>query len=165
MPVDVSDDAGSGAAASIRRAAERLLDLLGCAGAELSVLLCGDAAIRALNRDWRGKDRATDVLSFSQLEDEDGRVRAARGRLRIAPGDNLGDVVISVDTARRQASDGGWTLEEEMNRLLLHGVLHVLGYDHERGAREAARMWAEEARLSAALVAEGMPCARDASDR
>jgi probable rRNA maturation factor len=160
MPVDVSDSAASGTAASIRRAAERLLSLLHRPKAELSVVLCDDAAIRELNRDWRKKDRATDVLSFPQAEDD-----AALHAGRKAPADaSLGDVVISVDTARRQAHEGGWTLEEEMNRLLLHGVLHLLGYDHERGTREAARMRAEEARLSAALVADGVPCARETGE-
>jgi probable rRNA maturation factor len=168
MSVDVSDRAASGMSAEVRRAADCLLELLGRAADELSVVLCDDAAIRALNRDWRGKDRATDVLSFPQLADESGAVRLGGTRSsrsqRNVPGENLGDVVISVDTARRQAKAGGWTLEEETNRLLLHGVLHLLGYDHERGGTEAARMRAEEARLSAALIAGGVPCAREASE-
>jgi rRNA maturation RNase YbeY len=70
-------------------------------------------------------------------------------------------VVISVQTARRQARAGDWTLQEELNRLLLHGVLHLLGHDHERGGPSAERMRAEEARLSSALVAGGVPCARE----
>jgi len=185
MSVDVSDTAASGASKGVRAAAEHLLELLDCPNAELSVVLCDDAAIRALNRDWRGKDRATDVLSFSQVEDTPRSVHAGRrspravhnpagasragpGRRgtvpRNVPGESLGDVVISVDTAHRQAREGGWTLAEEMNRLLLHGVLHLLGYDHERGGEEAARMHAEEARLSAALIEHGVPCAREASD-
>lgn len=142
MPVDVSDATESGAGAALGRAAERLLVLLGRTKAELSVSLVDDPRIRKLNREWRGKDRATDVLSFEQ---DDPAI--------------LGDVVLSIDTAQRQADDGGWTLEEELNRLLLHGVLHLLGYEHERGGEEERRMKAEEARLARALVDAGHPCA------
>jgi probable rRNA maturation factor len=145
----VSDASASRGSAEIRVAAERLLEMLFLADCELSIALVDDPAIRALNRDWLGIDRATDVLSFSQRE----------GRRRPRRGESLGDVVISVETARRQAGRGGWTLEEEVNRLLVHGLLHLLGYEHERGGVEEARMKAEEARLSAALVAAGFPCA------
>jgi probable rRNA maturation factor len=97
---------------------------------ELSVALVGDAAVRRLNREWRGKDRPTDVLSFPQ---------EARGRL-------LGDVVISLDTARRQAREGGWSLAAELRRLLAHGLLHCLGHGHERRT-DARRMAAAERKL------------------
>ncbi len=73
----------------------------------------------------------------------------------------LGDIVISVETAAEQAARGGWTLEEELGRLVLHGLLHLLGHDHEAGPAEAARMSAEEQRLAAALVDAGLPCARE----
>lgn len=92
-----------------------------------------------------------------------GDSRAEPCAANAAPADEplLGDVVICVDAARRQASQGGWTLEEELNRLLLHGVLHLLGHDHEQGGEPAARMHGEERRLSEALVAAGFPCARE----
>jgi len=76
----------------------------------------------------------------------------------------LGDVVISVETAGRQARRGGWSLEEELNRLLIHGLLHVLGFDHEQGEAEQARMKAEEARLAAALGAAGFGCASEETE-
>jgi probable rRNA maturation factor len=95
----------------------------------LSIALVSDREMRALNRRWRGQDRATDVLSFPLQE----------------PG-ILGDVVISVDTARRQAREGGWPLSAELRRLLAHGILHCRGYDHE-DAKDARRMAAAERRL------------------
>jgi probable rRNA maturation factor len=108
---------------------------------ELSVLLVDDFAITGLNLQYRGKDRPTDVLSFYQAESQAER------------GDLLGDVVISVDTAKRQADERGKNLDEEMDLLLAHGILHLLGYTdytddsarcmHERAAEiigpEAAR--------------------------
>lgn len=136
---------GSGIAArSVKRTAEALLEALDEKGSALSLSLVNDAQIRKLNRIHRGKDRPTDVLSFP-LAAPDAR-----------PGEGerlLGDVVISVDTARRQAAEYDATLEAELNRLLIHGVLHVMGHDHEEpGERE--RMRAEERRLAAAI---GLP--------
>ena len=95
--------------------------------------------MRRLNHDYRRKDRTTDVLSFP--------MREARGPLTPL----LGDVVISLDAAAKQAKAGGWSLEEEVIRLLTHGVLHLLGYDHERGAAEAARMRRKERAVIKAL--------------
>lgn len=85
--------------------------------------------MRSLNRTYRGLDRPTDVLSFSQLE---GQGTAARKL--------LGDVVISWGAARRQAGEFGHALDVEMKRLLVHGILHLLGYDHEAGEDEAGEM-------------------------
>jgi probable rRNA maturation factor len=79
-----------------------------------------DAAIHALNRDWRGLDKPTDVLSWPLAEDAPAGTE-----------DALGDVVISLDTARRQAQARGWTLEEETALLLVHGILHLLGHEDE----------------------------------
>jgi probable rRNA maturation factor len=127
----------AGLATSLGRSARRLLAGLGLDGAELSVLLVADGEMRRLNRDWRGKDRPTDVLSFAQGEGAGA-----------APDGLLGDVVISVDTARRQAHTGRRPLGREAERLLVHGLLHLLGYDHERSAREAARMKRKERELT-----------------
>jgi probable rRNA maturation factor len=96
--------------------------------------------MRRLNRDWRGKDRPTDVLSFAQREGAGG-----------APRGLLGDVVISVDTARRQAAERAAPLAHELDRLLIHGVLHLLGYDHEHSAAEARRMQRRERQLARRL--------------
>jgi probable rRNA maturation factor len=124
--------------ATIARRASRLLGLLGMRGAELSIVLCDDAFIRTLNREFRGFDRATDVLSFSQ----DG---AGAGGSTL-----LGDVVISLETAARQARRRRGGLLEEATALLVHGVLHLAGHDHER-AREAREMAALADRLEKEL--------------
>ena len=128
-------------AVRLHRTARKLLAALRLPDAELSLVLCSDAVIHALNREWRGRDRPTDVLSFAQGEGEGG-----------APAGLLGDVVISVDTARRQAAERGETLARECDRLLIHGLLHLLGYDHERSVSEARRMRARERALGRALA-------------
>jgi probable rRNA maturation factor len=100
---------------------------------QLSILLVGDAEIRRLNRTWRGKDRATDVLSFPQPHE---------------PGNGpvLGDVVISMEMAVRRAKQDGRPVGRELDRYLAHGVLHLLGFDHEKPA-EAKRMAEREEAL------------------
>lgn len=122
--------------------AKRLLAAAGERGSSLSLTLVDDAAIRTLNREHRGKDKPTDVLSFSLVEGN-GAAPPEQERL-------LGDVVISVDTAKRQAKDYSATLQDELYRLLIHGILHVLGHDHER-ADERRAMVAQERRLAAAI--------------
>ena len=95
-----------------------------------------DPGIRLLNREWRRKDRPTDVLSFPGGEHPPG----ARGPL------HLGDVILSLDTARRQARAHRRSLAEELDLYLAHGLLHLLGHDHHR-RRDAERMATLEARL------------------
>ena len=129
-------------AADVRRDAARLLALLE-ADAELSVALIGDTEMHTLNRDWRDKDRPTDVLAFALREGEDAGVHP----------DVLGDVVISLDTAARQAADRGATLADEVRVLLAHGILHLLGYDHERSPADARRMFAKQRALLRRLAA------------
>jgi len=112
---------------------------------ELSILLIGDRAMRTLNRDYRGKDKPTDVLSFAQLE----------GR-SIINSPTLGDLVISVDTTAKQAQEYGVTYEHEFARLMVHGILHLHGYDHEGvPAREAQRMRRQEERILKAVRGVG----------
>ncbi len=120
--------------------ARTLLRELGEKRASLSLALVDDETIRALNRTHRGKDKATDVLSFP-LRSED------------SPEDLLGDVVISVETAKRQAAAYDAPLQRELERLLIHGVLHLLGHDHHE-AGQRRRMEAEERRLAESI---GMP--------
>ncbi len=127
-------------AARLGRSARRLLRALDLRQGELSLLLVSDGEMRRLNRRWRGRDRPTDVLAFAQAEGPGG-----------APDGMLGDVVISVDTARRQAAERGETLGREAERLLVHGVLHLLGYDHERSTAEARRMQRRERALARVL--------------
>ncbi len=122
--------------ALLRRRAVRVLQALEQAGAELSVTLTDDAGIATLNAAYRGRPVPTDVLSFSLLE---GEFTALRGPL-------LGEVVIGLDVAARQARRARRTLDGEVTRLLIHGVLHLLGHDHVRLA-QARRMRAEERRL------------------
>jgi len=133
---------GSGVdARSLKSAMRKLLASIDRGDASISLTLVDDAAIRELNRDHRGKDKPTDVLSFP-LEPEP----FAHGKL-------LGDIVISIETARRQAADYDAPLQREIERLMIHGLLHVLGHDHmEPGER--SEMEAEERRLAAAI---GMP--------
>ncbi|MBV9440708.1 MAG: rRNA maturation RNase YbeY [Candidatus Eremiobacteraeota bacterium] len=141
------------------RAASRVLDRLlaeiGDAGASVSLTFVRDPEMRALNREHRGRDAPTDVLSFPlhppSAFDRSGK-RRARGRYGVAER-MLGDVVVSVDTAARQAAAYGAPLAREIERLLIHGVLHLAGHDHVE-ARERAAMEAEERRLAAAI---GMP--------
>lgn len=122
--------------ARLRRRAGAILRSTGQAKSELSVALVDDAAIEVLNGQYRGKRRPTDVLSFSLVE---GEHADRRGRL-------LGDVVISVETAARQARERRRGLDETIAKLLVHGVLHLLGHDHEKDD-EARRMQAEERRI------------------
>ncbi|HEX9942956.1 MAG TPA: rRNA maturation RNase YbeY [Thermoanaerobaculia bacterium] len=100
----------------------------------LAVRFAGDREMRRANRQFRGQDRITDVLSF--------------------PGEagHLGDILISVPMARRQAGWAGHTVERELKTLLLHGVLHCLGYDHETDQGEMERL---EGRLRRAWIREG----------
>jgi probable rRNA maturation factor len=129
---------------ALEETVERLLAALGEGGSSVSLSFVRDPAIRALNREHRGKDAATDVLSFPLVEAGDAYAGAER---------LLGDIVISIDTARRQAADYDAPLGREVERLLIHGLLHLLGHDHME-AGERAAMESEERRLAAAI---GMP--------
>jgi probable rRNA maturation factor len=127
---------------ALARKAKIVLAAIELADGELSVSLVGDEEIRRLNREYRGKDRATDVLSFSLREGEHGDVASA-----------LGDVVISLETAARQARERRATIEWEVDRLLVHGILHLAGYDHEVSAREERRMKRKEREMLARIAA------------
>jgi probable rRNA maturation factor len=122
--------------AGLRRRALHVLKAVGESRSELSVALVDDREIADLNGRWRDRPRATDVLSFSLVE---GEYSERRGGL-------LGDVVISVETAARQAGERHRALDEVVTRLLIHGVLHLIGFDHEDDD-EARAMGAEERRL------------------
>ena len=142
-PQTVIRPAREGTVRVLKAAAAEFVGRLRMADRELSVLVVTDRAIRALNKQWRAKDKATDVLSFGL---------AASRKPRAARPEAIGDVVISLDTARRQAREGGWTLRVELRRLLAHGLLHCLGHDHE-AAGQAKRMARAERSL---LGEEGM---------
>jgi probable rRNA maturation factor len=136
---------------ALRATAKKLLAATGEAGSSLSLTLVDDAAIQELNRDHRRKDRPTDVLSFPLLSFETPGSRAPQDDTGVER--MIGDVVISVDTAKRQAADYDAPLQRELERLLIHGILHVLGHDHME-AHERAVMEAEERRLASVV---GMP--------
>ena len=122
----------------IKRTAEKILDFVDQSESELSLALVGNAAIARLNKRYRRKSKPTDVLSFPAEA-------AANGNAL------LGDVVISIDKARAQAKNGGWTLAEEIDRLLIHGIVHLLGYDHERSPKDARVMRALEKKIARAV--------------
>jgi probable rRNA maturation factor len=125
---------GTSAARRLRARARTYLAAVGRDDAELSILLVTDRRIRVLNREWRGVDRATDVLSFPISE---------------PPGSGalLGDVVISLDTAARRARAEARSVGSELDRYLAHGLLHLLGYDHDEPG-DAREMAAKEAELA-----------------
>ena len=121
----------------LRVLARRSLERLGVRNGEVGVLVCDDATIRRLNSHFRRMDRATDVLSFpGGFEQPDGPTY-------------VGDIAISLETARRQAAEAGVAPERELGCLLLHGLLHLCGYDHEADEGE---MEALERRLRRELL-------------
>ncbi len=147
---------GRGYARELRADAEHLLRAAGVPDCELSLMLVSDRAMRALNRDFRGIDAPTDVLSFSQIEEAGAAPpspRALVNRKGLQSGLPLGDVVISIDTALRQAREFGVSASSRLRTLLIHGFLHLIGYDHERSAAEARRMRTRERALAAKIVA------------
>jgi probable rRNA maturation factor len=149
MPVVLRVEAGPHAGVSrpeLLRRARAMLGAVQSSDKEWSILLTGDDQIRNLNRLYRKKDRPTDVLSFSQIEGELGE-RA--GRL-------LGDVIVSVPTARRQAARARRDLLAELTMLLAHGLLHLLGWDHATAA-EDRRMRRETRRLCDAATTIARP--------
>jgi probable rRNA maturation factor len=103
---------------------------LDCPDAELSVLLVDDPQIAVLNKEYLNRPRATNVIAFPMQE----------GPFAELTPDLLGDVVISVETSDREAEEGGIDPEARFLELLIHGILHLLGYDHENDEAEAARM-------------------------
>jgi probable rRNA maturation factor len=114
--------------------AERILSDLGYSESELSILLVDDDEMQRLNREYLFRDRPTNVLAFAMRDGEDRHLNPAL----------LGDVVISMETAQREALQRDVTLDEEMALLLVHGILHLLGYDHEDNSSAAAEMQAKE---------------------
>jgi probable rRNA maturation factor len=128
--------AGRVKAASLRRAARAALAQQQAAPGALTIRLTGDAALRRLNHEFMGHDAATDVLSFPAEE----------------PG-YFGDLAISVTRAAAQAKAGGHSLQAELQLLVVHGVLHLLSYDHATKTQQA-RMWAAQAQILTDLGCE-----------
>ncbi|MBW1982716.1 MAG: rRNA maturation RNase YbeY [Deltaproteobacteria bacterium] len=119
----------------IKAKARKILDVLACREAELSIALVDDERMSSLNWEYRRRKGATNVLSFAMREGEFGDVSPQL----------LGDVVISLPTAARQAVEAGISLDAMLSRLLVHGILHLLGFDHE-GDEDSERQMAEKTR-------------------
>ncbi|MBS0480573.1 MAG: rRNA maturation RNase YbeY [Proteobacteria bacterium] len=100
-----------------------------------SLLFAGDAEVHALNREWRGKDKPTNVLSFPMLERDDLLALRPDG-----PPELLGDVALALETCKREAADKGITLEAHTAHLIIHGLLHLAGHDHEISSADARVM-------------------------
>ena len=114
----------------------KIFDILNIKNWELSIVLCNDIFIKSLNKEYRNIDEPTDVLSFSQLEDE----------FPLYSNKNLcaGDIVISVDTLKRNSIEFNVNVNEEFIRLLLHGILHISGYTHSDNSPEQKMIMYQE---------------------
>jgi rRNA maturation RNase YbeY len=128
----------------LKKIAQAVLELAGRGEVELSVALIGNREMQELNARYRHKDYPTDVLSFPAGSDSTPAAAL------------LGDVVISVEKAAQQAKDQRHTLDHEMLTLLIHGVVHLLGYDHERSAKDARAMKRVERRIYRRLCDRGL---------
>jgi len=122
--------------------AERAATTLGRVAPELanprlavSVLFADDAAVHALNAEWRGKDKPTNVLSFPMLERADLLALPEHG-----PPELLGDIVLALETCTREAADKQLSLEQHATHLIIHGLLHLAGHDHETSPEDARAM-------------------------
>jgi probable rRNA maturation factor len=111
-----------------------------------SLLFADDAEVHALNREWRGKDKPTNVLSFPMLERAELLALAPEGQPEL-----LGDVALALETCQREAADKGISLEHHAAHLIVHGLLHLAGCDHETGEDDAAAMEALEIKALALL--------------
>jgi probable rRNA maturation factor len=127
--------------AGLTERVERVLALAGQPPeAELSLVICGDDQIAAINQQWLNRQGPTNVISFAQHEGEGPALNP----------EILGDVVVSADTARREAEEHGLEPGEHLLRLIIHGILHILGYEHEQGGEPARLMEAKTEELLAA---------------
>jgi probable rRNA maturation factor len=116
----------------------KILKILECGDKEISINFVDDEKIKQLNKQYLGKDKATNVLSFSLQENEYGNINPQV----------LGDIVISVETAQKDAVYGNLTVDQEIDFLIIHGLLHLLGYDHENTTKkETSNMRKKEREL------------------
>ena len=122
---------------NLKRTATDILSALGCPDGELSLLIVDDEKITPLNQQYRGRSGPTNVLAFSMNE----------GAFADVTPHLLGDVVISVETCRREAQSAGISFERHFTELLIHGILHLFGYDHEQSEEEEQRMATKSEKL------------------
>lgn len=138
----------------IKKTAQAVLNVLGSPDGELSILIVDDPQIAELNKDYFDREGPTNVIAFPQQEmscetqNNDVSQSPVFEAGEDMPPVLLGDVVISADTAAREGEVAGMSVEERFNQLLIHGILHLFGYDHENDAEEAARMEAKSEELS-----------------
>jgi probable rRNA maturation factor len=114
----------------IQKKAQAILNALGCPDGELSILIADDSQIAILNKKYLNRSGPTNVIAFPMQE----------GEFSTMTPQLLGDVVISIETAEREGQMAGIQTEERFTQLLIHGILHLFGYDHEKDARESLRM-------------------------
>ena len=124
-----------------RRALHNILENLNCQDKEISLLFVDDDGIREINKKYLGRNYPTNVIAFSMTEGEFGDINP----------DILGDIIISVETAFRDAKSANIEFEEGLDYLMIHGILHLLGYDHETSEVDAKRMKKKEEELFFAL--------------
>lgn len=137
----------------IKKVVMKALEIHGENGVEVSVVLVDNEYIRELNRIYRGKDESTDVLSFAMREGED-EIEDEIGE-ELGENELLGDIVISCEKAKFQAEEYGHSFQREMGYLAVHGILHLLGYDHEtEEEKQEMRSREEEVLSSIGLVRE-----------
>ena len=123
---------------NIRNTVLKIFKILDCADKEISLSFVDDENIKQLNKQYLGKNKATNVLSFSMKEGEYGNVNP----------EIMGDIIISVETAQKDAIKGKLTVRQEIDFLLIHGILHLSGYNHENTSQEeAAKMKHKEIEL------------------
>ena len=128
----------------IRRIVNGILAELELQNPEISILLLDDAQITELNKDYLKRNKPTDVIAFPMRDDSFPNVQPQL----------LGDVVISVETAERQAAERGYSLYHEITYLATHGILHLLGYDHEVSEEEEKRMRGKEEEIFSRVIKE-----------
>lgn len=121
-----------------------ILNALGYPDAELSISIIDDQEMRDLNRDYRGKDKTTNVLAFAMNEGDFDSINP----------DILGDVVISADTAMKESLEYEMSFEDRLFQLLIHGILHLVGYDHETGEEDEGEMEAKSDEIMALVFPE-----------
>lgn len=136
-------------AARAADAAATIAPELGHSRLSASLLFADDAEVQSLNREWRGKDRPTNVLSFPMLERDQLLTLSAEG-----PPELIGDVALALETSRREAGEKGVPLEAHVTHLIIHGLLHLAGHDHETSPEEATAMEALETKALALLGIE-----------
>ena len=146
MPVEIirRDDGKEFSSRKLKKVAQKVLEIVERDQAELCLVLVANVEIRKLNAQFRKKDYPTDVLSFPAGDELPTGVQL------------LGDVIISVEKAKEQAREKRRTLDEELVTLLIHGIVHLLGYDHERSPKDARIMDRLEKKIYRALCDRGI---------